>query len=1437
MANIDTIKKMVLFILLFTCTFSLMSLGNTIHRIKPHKSGNGEQAIRPNFGHRPVKSPQSFQQLSLDRRQLIPTANAVSGVKWIGTGKDYATIAAAVADMNQNGISSPVTFLLADSQYTETGILVLPIIGGSSENTVTMMPDSNRSSVRIDLIDDAEMGGGIVLAGVSYFTIDGTKKNGPAGTRNLTIRFQPGQPFPAGLNDAVLRLEQGVTYTTIKNCTIYSMYDGAEADARPGIMVSTSGPPNKYISIVNNRIAGASYGIWTVGGDEYDVGIQVIGNEIGGAFGPNGGASQSDYCDIAGMRIEWVDSATILHNTVKGVRRNISATDGDYTGHRTAGIWMNYGVNSMIGYNLVDDVRSIYATTSSASDTRIYGMRIIGNSVGSGNPYPRSNNHIFNNSVTNVHGTGTTAFRDFCFSGEIAEGDTLYYNSFYHTGSDTGGAVVVQLTGDNTTSGDYALYNNIFAIDRTGDGVRCAYRPFNNSGEPDIRKADNNVVYVSGATATIDANGIPTLREWTIAKDLDAQSSPDNPRFTSTSDLHLLLGLPSAAEGLGHPIAGYTDDYDGNTRSLTTPDAGFDEAAAMALDKDVSPTVVVGLPANGLPYGLPATTTIIVTNFTRFTVGAFNVTMVIKNELDVTVPGGGTVSCPGLAPFASDTVKGFTAFTPNSDGPYTITAISQLTNDMVPSNDTLRATAPIVPKIIVPAGGYTTCFETGGDQKGWAGTGDFALDSGFTKLGGPYQGAGTYSWVTNPGPPGTHYTEGGVLNLVLSPFFDLSAMTTDVYISFVHSINTEPKWDFSTFQYSTDGGNTWHTVGVQNDPNGVNWYSSSLYNSMSDDASGCLDTATWNPATGNFPYPLPIWSSLGDCNGADLPLGPTGWIFTQLKFNTIVGNPFVRFRYLAWSDAATGFDGWAFDCFKILPTGASFPGGSIAGSIFIDTDGNGAKDPGEPKDSGVKIAVDYFGVPKDTVTSAPNGNFTVGVDLPGEYGLSVVKPGWVVTMPAAGKYSVTHPADGSNLSGYAFGDYQGGVSGKVYSDANHNRHNDGEPGLSGWTVQVHDSATGDLSGSATTDTNGNYMIPAKPGAYTVNEVGTKDWRQTEPTGGQYAVTIGGTSGSGTALLSGKDLGNYSYGQLRIELTIDLNGNGVKDAGDVFALPFGARALFTVTKNGLPYDTVHLGNTDFAATVDSLDPGIYRIEETGIPSGWMQTAGGVQGVVTRIIDTGGFRDVSRYLNFDLNIISGHVFSDTNDNGVKDAGEPMLGGWIIRLSGASTASTVTDTAGYYEFNGLGPGSYTVSESLKTGWRRTLPTGGGTYAITANGLNNIKADKDFGNKLIMVAVNGQDGIPKEFQLHQNYPNPFNPTTSLRYALPTRSQVKIAIFNILGQTVATLVDAEQGAGYYSITWEPVSGSGIYFYRMQAVSSSDPQWNFTQVKKMLLLK
>lgn len=105
-------------------------------------------------------------------------------------------------------------------------------------------------------------------------------------------------------------------------------------------------------------------------------------------------------------------------------------------------------------------------------------------------------------------------------------------------------------------------------------------------------------------------------------------------------------------------------------------------------------------------------------------------------------------------------------------------------------------------------------------------------------------------------------------------------------------------------------------------------------------------------------------------------------------------------------------------------------------------------------------------------------------------------------------------------------------------------------------------------------------------------------------------------------------------------------------------------------------------------------------------------------------------------------------------------------------------------------------------------------------------------------VTGVGDHESLPRAYNLNQNYPNPFNPTTQISYALPANSRVNLNVYDVLGQVAATLVDEAEPEGIHSAVWDARSAaSGVYYYRLNATSLSEPRKSFVQVKKMLLIR
>ena len=116
-----------------------------------------------------------------------------------------------------------------------------------------------------------------------------------------------------------------------------------------------------------------------------------------------------------------------------------------------------------------------------------------------------------------------------------------------------------------------------------------------------------------------------------------------------------------------------------------------------------------------------------------------------------------------------------------------------------------------------------------------------------------------------------------------------------------------------------------------------------------------------------------------------------------------------------------------------------------------------------------------------------------------------------------------------------------------------------------------------------------------------------------------------------------------------------------------------------------------------------------------------------------------------------------------------------------------------------------------------------------INGHVIDSVVTVNIFGDKATAIDVSRE--TPQSFTLSQNYPNPFNPTTSIRYTVSSITNVRLAVYDILGREVAILVDEEKTAGSCTVKFNGSNlPSGVYFYRLEANG-------FVQTKKMNLLK
>ncbi|MBI3195187.1 MAG: T9SS type A sorting domain-containing protein [Ignavibacteriae bacterium] len=1270
--------------------------------------------------------------LTLSDKPAIPMS--LSGDYTVGAGQPFHTLHEVISVLNYATITGPTRFLFTDANYIEpSGLSLGAINGSSSTNTITFQPASATSGVSITVTNNNSYGGGWVFTGVQYLTIEGTKEGGAPGSRDLSIAFESSQPQPSSSYNGTMRFYDGSSQVNIQNCVVKGQLHSA--GGQPAISLwqnSITAVPLTYFTINNCEITEAStaFGVYSfisnTGLYESPLmkNISVTNNWI------------HDVQDF-GIYYFGVADGNIKNNIIENVTTPETTSDV-----RTSGMHLVGAFRLNIENNKIVNIVNLRTGTSSRN--RTYGIRILG-PAGLGDVFNPTDefveswsgyltkNRIMQNTIVNIESQSNTYIAMVGFSTEGTRHDTAAHNSIHMAGADMqGGVVAIYTYGTTLATSRLRCYNNIASVTRgTTDtaNLNTVIRSSDLAGA-DYRSPSNNNVYYNptpGGVIFADA-GYTTTYEICAGRGVDCNSVSGDPRFISATDLHIDNSAYTPASNIGKPYPQVPNDLHGIARDAITPDAGayeFNDApsatdvAAISIDFRYTPDILQGIPFNLWSFDRT------IQNTNQFPVTGVTAIMRVLNPSSVEVFTE-TVAGINLPAFEAYSVTFTGTFTPADIGVHTFELSVTAAGDINANNDTVRVVSSVVGQIAIP---YSTDFNDAGDADGWVGTGDFVLDSTFTKLGGPRGGSGS-AWVTVPGPPGTQYHTGQG-NYLYSPYFNFSSITQG-YISFFQSIKTEPDYDYSVMQYSIDTGKTWLILGVLNDPNGINWYNEFVYNNASMENS-CFgdwggDCFYWPGfCTGSR------WTSNGDCN-VGVPTGPYGYVYVQYNLSVLpqddspLGKSYVRFRYVALADWAENYDGWAIDDFRLSPTVVDPLISTITGKKFHDSDGDGIFNDLDTLEAGVKINLAYFGSNIMQDTTDTNGMYSFNnLYIPGTYTVSVDNDSVSLTLPATGKYDFELTGTGGIFSGNDFGNFYGSVSGKIVKDDNRNGVDDGESGYSGFVVEAHkDSCTGPIifRGSVVSDANGMYFIPLPPGTYYITVEENSDYETIGTT--CRTVTISGLGGSNSANISGVNFYEWGYGIILIGALGDLNGNGIQDdlppLPPIEPLPIGI--YFEVYKNGVLTFKDTLGNgTTIEVVHGNLSPGEYVIIQTNIPVGWRITNGTLPDTI--VINNSGEYHSKVNLHFRDVKANGIAYHDMNGNGAKDSSETGMAGVIVSVNGNSGGTDTSDVNGFYEFF-VGPGNHVITEIPPTGF---IQTGVSSYSFTAlSGRNH--PNKNFGN-----------------------------------------------------------------------------------------------------------
>jgi hypothetical protein len=449
--------------------------------------------------------------------------------------------------------------------------------------------------------------------------------------------------------------------------------------------------------------------------------------------------------------------------------------------------------------------------------------------------------------------------------------------------------------------------------------------------------------------------------------------------------------------------------------------------------------------------------------------------------------------------------------------------------------------------------------------------------------------------------------------------------------------------------------------------------------------------------------------------------------------NSSVDNPCGNGCFHGFLPAASKTDNFKAKSTRIEPP-------RITVRKFIDTDGDGVWDAGEPEvgttylfnGGGWPVHVtDPNGAVTDgftpfTYLAGFGGNYLVCEEVPAGWGQTaafldgVSKPvNPCVTVNVAFTSGETHEVVFGNFDCFT-------VSGKKINDLDGDGVADpGEPGIAGWRIDLY--RNGGVTPYATTSTgpDGSYSFTVCVGGnFEVREETRAGWNPTSPT----SIWFVGQSGVDRTGLNFLNFGCFTVSGKKIN---DLNGNGVVNGGETGLAGWTIRLY----RNGELYDeTTTNAQGEWSFTV--CEGGYYEVWEE-VQDDWVQTAppGGFFSF-TAVSDTD--RTGLNFLNFELFDICGEKWLDENKDGVHNGDEDTIAGWKIELwrDGTRVATAFTNSDGRYCFTDLGPGNYEVREVMPNNaeWLQTFPGGDGDHDIP--GISGADVDDaDFGNVCIFT------------------------------------------------------------------------------------------------------
>lgn len=500
-------------------------------------------------------------------RGTLSSPSPLSGTYTVGaaTTNSYATLTAAVSDLNAVGVSAAVTFLLNDATYSRASYESFPLIitpyTGNTTYKVTFRPNTGVTATIESTNSPSSQSTPAVfkLNGVDNVVFDGS--NNGTTTNNLTIyNNNPLNPEKAVIWIASQNSSNGANSNEIKNLTLKQYYrddavsagvfSGSTGTATSINKDNTAETANSNNTVKNVTFTKVGQAVYVNGNaSSLSAGWKIQGNTIGGTT-----AADKPFL---GVYLNNAKDYEVSDNSIIGVLKN---TTGYAPLH--SGIIISGSSNGSIFNNIIRDV---YQSVTNTYCAGIY--------LDSGN------NIVYNNMISNISNNSTDDsannmnLRGHGIYVNSGASNKLYYNTIYMnaTGNAYRGSAVY--VGGGTA---LDIKNNIFYNAQTSGSNQFA---FYSAVAASQLTTDYNA-FIAPTTTSIYNNGTAvTLATWKSAGK-DTHSILVAPAFVTTSttatNLHV-TGTNSGFDNLGSPIASITTDIDAESRSTTTPDMGADE--------------------------------------------------------------------------------------------------------------------------------------------------------------------------------------------------------------------------------------------------------------------------------------------------------------------------------------------------------------------------------------------------------------------------------------------------------------------------------------------------------------------------------------------------------------------------------------------------------------------------------------------------------------------------------------------------------------------------------------------------------------------------------------------------------------------------------------------------------------------------------------------